>query len=58
MKHGKAPNKSQKIFLRSFNLDPEEWLIVKNTDKEMLLVSRHTGQIKELPKWRVTNDSD
>ena len=58
MKHGKAPNKAQKIFLRSFNLDPEEWLIVKNTDKEMLLVSRHTEQKKVIPKWRNENDSN
>lgn len=58
MKHGKAPTKAQKIFLMSFNLAPEDWLIVKNTDKEMLLISRHTGHTKIIPKWRNTNDSN
>ena len=52
MKHGKAPTKAQKIFLRSFNLDPEGWLIVKNTDKEMLLVNRFTGRTRTIPKWK------
>lgn len=52
MKHGKRPTKSQRIFLQSFNLDSEDWLVVKDTNTKMLLVSRYTGRTKEIPKWR------
>lgn len=50
MKHGKAPTRAQKILLRSYRLDPANWLIVKNTDKEMLLTHRHTGTTRRIPK--------
>lgn len=50
MKHGKAPTKAQKIFLKSYRLDPCNWLIVQNTDKEMTIMHRHTGTIRKIPK--------
>lgn len=50
MKHGKAPTKAQKILLRSYRLAPDNWLIVKNTDKEMTITHRHTGTIRKIPK--------
>ena len=50
MKHGKAPTKAQKIFLSSYGYNPEDWLIVKNTDKEMTIVHRHTETIRKIPK--------
>lgn len=50
MKHGKAPTKAQQIFLRSYGFDPANWLIVKNTDKEMMISHRHTGTIRKIPK--------
>lgn len=50
MKHGKAPSKAQKIFLRSYGKNPANWLIVKNTDKEMTITHRHTGTIRKIPK--------
>lgn len=50
MKHGKSPTKAQKILLRSYRLDPANWLVVKNTDKEMTITNRHTGTIRKIPK--------
>lgn len=50
MKHGKRPTRDQKILLQSFNLNPDDWLIVKNTSTEMLIVSRFTKQTKVIPK--------
>ena len=44
MRHGKKPTKAQREFLRSYNLAPEDWLIVKNTSTEMELISRFTGR--------------
>lgn len=52
MKHGKAPTKAQKILLRSFRLDPANWLIIKNTSDEMVISHRHTGTIRKIPKRR------
>ncbi len=58
MRHGKKPTKAQREFLRSYNLAPEDWLIVKNTSTEMELISRFTGRTKIIPKWRNKNDSN
>jgi len=52
MKHGKAPTKAQKILLRSYGLDPANWLIVKNTSNEMIISHRHTETIRKIPKRR------
>ena len=41
MKHGKKPTKKQCIFIRSKRLNPENWLVVKDTPSEMWLVHRH-----------------
>ena len=41
MKHGKKPTVRQAIFIqKNICLDPGEWLVVKDTPTEMLLVSR------------------
>ena len=52
MKHGKAPTKAQKIILKSYGLNSDNWLIVKNTDKEMMITNRFTGRIRKIPKRR------
>lgn len=44
MKHGKKPTKNQKIFIKSWGLIPENWLVVKDTPAQMLLVHRHNDQ--------------
>ena len=41
MKHGKKPTRSQRIFIRSKRLNPDNWLVVKDTPSDMLLVHRH-----------------
>lgn len=53
MKHGKKPTKQQKAVLNEFHLNPNDWLIVKNTAKEMQIISRFTGRIKVIPKPEV-----
>ncbi|MBC1615355.1 hypothetical protein HB904_04100 [Listeria booriae] len=41
MKSGKKPNKNQSIFIKENGINPENWLIFKNTSEEMHLVHRY-----------------
>lgn len=41
MKHGVKPTRSQRIFLKSKRLNSENWLVVKDTPTEMVLVHKH-----------------
>ena len=41
MKNGKKPTRNQRMFIRSKRLNPENWLVVKDTPTEMVLVHRH-----------------
>ncbi len=41
MKHGKKPTRSQRQFIQSKRLNPENWLVVKDTPERMELVHRH-----------------
>ena len=40
MKHGKHPTKKQSIFIKENGLNPEDWLITKDTPEKMELVHR------------------
>ena len=50
MKNGKRPNKSQKIAMTSAELNPNDWLVVKNLDAELHLVNRTNNSIKIISK--------
>ena len=41
MKHGKKPTVAQRKLIESRRLDPNNWLVVKDTSTEMVLVHRH-----------------
>ena len=41
MKHGKNPTVQQKKLMSSKKLNPSDWLVVKDTSTEMVLVHRH-----------------
>ena len=40
MKNGKRPTQKQKLLMRSYGLQPDNWLIVKNTPEYLEVVSR------------------
>ncbi len=40
MKSGKVPTRKRKALIRSFGLNPEEYLVVKNTAEYLEVVSR------------------
>lgn len=51
MKNGKNPTKSQKQLLRQYGFHPDDWLISKNTSTELVLIHRHTEQVRQVPKF-------
>ena len=40
MKNGKRPTLQQKLIMKSHGLEPDNWLVVKNTTEYMEVVSR------------------
>lgn len=40
MKNGKKPTKRQKLIMKSHGLDPARWLVVKNLDDRIEVVSK------------------
>ena len=51
MKHGKKPTVAQRKLMQMWKLDPANWLVVKDTPAEMVLVHRHfDGKTRVIPK--------
>lgn len=50
MKNAKRLTKKLKMFLVNNNLNPNEWLYVKNTPKELHIINRLDNSIKILIK--------
>ena len=42
MKNGKRPTKRQQEFVKAHGLIPGNWLVVKDTPDQMVLVHRHS----------------
>ncbi|AGE80864.1 MULTISPECIES: DUF6906 family protein [Bacillus cereus group] len=49
MKNGKKLTKREKMHLKSYKLNPDNWLIFKKVDGELHLVHRHTNSIRVIP---------
>lgn len=52
MKNGKKPTLAQKKFLKEKGLIPENWLVVKDTSTELIVISR-AALLKGTGKTRV-----
>lgn len=50
MKHGKNPTRAQKLLITKQRLNHENWLIVKDTSTELVLVHRETEETKTIIK--------
>lgn len=50
MKGGKVLTKKQKIFIKEKGLNPDNWLVCKNTSQELVLEHRKTGRYKTIKK--------
>ena len=40
MKHGKKPSREQRKLIQRWKLNPADWLVVKDTTEEMVLIHR------------------
>jgi hypothetical protein len=52
MKNGKVPTRRQKILMEDHGLDPERYLVVKNTVEYMEVVSRESLKRQLFPATR------
>ena len=51
MKAGKKPTRSQRIFIKGKRLNPENWLIERDTPEKMVLVHKHFDtKTRTIPK--------
>ena len=49
MKHGKNPTVSEKKIMQSWGLIVDNWLVVKHTTKQLLVVHRLSGKTRPIP---------
>ena len=50
MKNGKRPTRAQKMLMTQWHLNYENWLVVKDTSTEMVIVHRTTDRLRIIPK--------
>ena len=50
MKHGKNLTKKQKIFVSNKQINPEEWLLERDTSEKMVLISKVGNKKIEIHK--------
>lgn len=50
MKHGKKPTVKQKMLLKAWGLNPENWLICKIYPGELIIEHRHTGTFRRIER--------
>ncbi len=51
MKHGKSPNKRQKLAIKAHNLNHGNWLVFKDLGDELHLVHRLTGSTRIIASY-------
>ncbi|WP_176519069.1 DUF6906 family protein [Bacillus thuringiensis] len=49
MKNGKNPTKKEKVHIKSYNLNPDNWLIFKKVSNQLYLLHRYTNVTKVIP---------
>ena len=51
MKHGKKPTRSQRILMQKWKVNPQDWLVERETITELVLIHRHFDyKTKIIPK--------
>lgn len=48
LKHGRRPTRGQKIRIKSFGLNPDNWLVVKDCKECFEVVHRVSGKTRTL----------
>lgn len=49
MKNGKRPTVAQRMHIRYYRLNDNNWLVVKDTPEEFAIVYRLSGGLRKLP---------
>ena len=47
---GVRPTRKQKILMKEWHIDPENWLVVRETAEELVIVHRLSGQERYIIK--------
>lgn len=50
MKNGKRPTVKQCKLMTQYRLNYENWLVVKDTPEQMVIVHRYSNQTRVIPK--------
>lgn len=50
LKHGKKLTRDLKIKLSNCRMNPDNWLIERETDSHYILIHRHTGNTRPISK--------
>lgn len=58
MKHGVKPTREQRKAIEAFRLHPVDWLVVKDTPTEMLLVHRNFDNVTRVIRKAVPDDAE
>lgn len=49
MRHGKRPTRAQKIRLGQVGLSPDNWLVIRATKDDLILLHKHTNHVRKIP---------
>lgn len=50
MKNGKNPTREQRKLMEEFGLSSKDWLVVKNTPTELVVVNRNSNEEQSFSK--------
>lgn len=50
MKHGRKPTRKQKMLIKSARLNCENWLVIGDSTRELVIRNRQTGKTRTIPK--------
>lgn len=51
MKNGKRPTRRQLAELKQAGLNPENWLIERDTTDRLVVINRYSGKVRDVRRW-------
>lgn len=48
MKHGKKPTREQRKLMEKWKVNPQDWLVERDTLSELVLIHRHYDKTKKI----------
>ena len=56
MKHGKKPTREQRKLMEKWKVNPQDWLVERDTLSELVLIHRHFDNTKKIIPKGVIGD--